>query len=354
MPSAKNEPHPVAQRRKAMGWTQDDLALKTGVPRSSVSAIESWRLTPSVTAALNVARAMGCSVEELFGQGGAETARMPLWAWEPRSAVCRYWEAEVGGKQVLYPVETLPGSSWAHDGIFREGVLHDRGPWEPAQTLVLAGCDPAAGLLAAEYAGASEFRLLAFSRGGGVALDLLKQGVVHVAALHRSTADHPDRNVETARQRLGSGFRLLRCAEWQEGVALPAENHTRSVKSCVENVRHWAMREPGSAARECLDELVHRPLHGKRVMLSHQAVVEAVRGGWAEAGVCVQLCAEDAGLRFLPVRTESLDLCFPAAMEHDPRLQALIRLLRSRSHRKLIDELPGYDARHSGEIVNVG
>lgn len=353
MPSVKNEPHPVAQRRKALGWSQDELAVKAGIPRSSVSAIESGRLTPSVTAALAVARALGCSVEELFSQGGMKAAKTPIWAWEPRSGTARYWEAEVGGKHLLYPVETLPGSSWAHDGLFREGVLHDRGPWEPAQTLVLAGCDPAAGLLAAEYAAASEFRLLTFSRGGGVALDLLKQGVVHIAALHRSTADHPDRNVETARERLGSGFRLLRCAEWQEGVALPAENHTRSVKSCVENVRHWAMREPGSAARECLDELVHRPLHGKRVTLSHQAVVEAVRGGWAEAGVCVQLCAEDAGLHFLPVRTESLDLCFLAALEHDPRLQALIRLMRSRSHRKLIDELPGYDARHTGQMMTV-
>ena len=88
-------------------------------------------------------------------------------------------------------------------------------------------------------------------------------------------------------------------------------------------------------------------------MTSHSAVAEAVRGGWAEAGVCVQLCAEDAGLRFLPVRTESLDFCFAAAMEHDPRVQALIRLLRSRSHRRLIDELPGYDAANTGEITAI-
>ena len=54
----------------------------------------------------------------------------------------------------------------------------------------------------------------------------------------------------------------------------------------------------------------------------------------------MRLCAEDAGLRFLPVRTESLDLCFSATIERDPRIQALIRLLRSRSHRRLIDKLP--------------
>ena len=53
------------------------------------------------------------------------------------------------------------------------------------------------------------------------------------------------------------------------------------------------------------------------------------------------------------VRNESLDLCFPAAIEHDPRMQALIRLLRSRSHRRLIDELPGYDSSHTGEMRSV-
>lgn len=85
------------------------------------------------------------------------------------------------------------------------------------------------------------------------------------------------------------------------------------------------------------------------MVLSHQAV----RSGWAEAGVCVQLCAEDAGLKFLPVRRESLDLVFAVAMEGDPRMRALIQLMRSREHRRLIGELPGYDARHTGELIRV-
>ncbi len=353
MSKIKSEYHPVARSRKARGWSQEDLSLRAGVPRSSVSAIEAGRLTPSVTAALAVAQALECSVEELFGPGGTPVVADVAWAWEPQMDSGRYWEAEVGGRKWLYPVETLSGSAWAHDGICREKVLHERSDWDAAQTLVLAGCDPAVGLLAAEYGAASGFRLLAFTRGGGSALELLKQGVVHVAALHRSTVEQPERNSETVRAKLGGGYRLLRSAEWQEGIALPAADHTRSVTACAKQVRQWAMREAGSAARECLDDLLGKSQTSKRVMLSHQAVVEAVRGGWAEAGVCVRLCAEDAGLRFLPVRSESLDLCFSAAMERDPRVQALIRLMRSRAHRRLVDELPGYDARHTGEMVTV-
>jgi hypothetical protein len=56
-------------------------------------------------------------------------------------------------------------------------------------------------------------------------------------------------------------------------------------------------------------------------------------------------------LNFLPVRTEIMDLCFTSAFQHDPRLQALVRLLRGRACRRLISELPGYDARETGEMV---
>ena len=197
---------------------------------------------------------------------------------------------------------------------------------------------------------ASGFRMLAFTRGGRAALELVKQGVAHVAAVHRSTADRPDGNAAAVREVLGAGFRLLRCADWQAGLALPADNHARSLTACLGSIRHWAAREPGSAARECLEELTGRPFQGKRTLGSHQAVAETVKGGWAEAGVCVRLCAVDAGLNFLPVRAESLDLCFPAAMEYDPRIQALIGLLRGRKHRRLLEELPGYDSRRTGDL----
>jgi putative molybdopterin biosynthesis protein len=353
MSSAPSRTHAVAARRKDLGWSQEELAARSGVPRSSVSAIEAGRLTPAVSTALALAKCMECSVEELFGGEQKVSGKGFVWAWGVEVDTLRYWEAEVSGRRLLYPVESMPGSAWSHDGVSKTGVLHERGRWEPGQTLVMAGCDPAAGLLSAEYAAASGFRLLAFNRGGGVALELLKQGLVHVAALHRSTAEHPTRNEETVRSFLGTGYRLLRCAEWKEGVALTSANPARSLKACVSQVRQWAVREPGSAARECLDELLERPSHSKRVVMSHHAVVEAVRGGWADAGVCVQLCAQDAGLRFLPIRTESLDLCFPTALERDPRIQALIRLLRSRAHRRLVDELPGYDARLTGEMVVV-
>lgn len=346
--------HPVAERRLALGWSQETLATAAGVPRSSLSAIEAGRLTPSVSAALAVARALGCSVEELFGSGhAAPAAHSPEWAWAPFGDNSRFWEAEVGGRRLLYPVEGLPGAVSAHDGVFRGGVARDSRRHDPSRTLVVACCDPAVALLASEYQAASGFRLLAFARGGGAALECLRRGAVHVAGLHRSTNRHAGRNEATVREVLGPGHHLLRYAEWQEGLALAAGDASRNARQRAARVRRWAMREPGSAARECLDELLETPRPARHTVTSHAAVAEAVRSGWAEAGVCVRLSAEDAGLPFLPLRTEFLDLCFPATLTQDPRIQALLRLVRSRSYRALMDDLPGYNARQTGELRSV-
>jgi molybdate-binding protein/DNA-binding XRE family transcriptional regulator len=345
----------VAIRRRARQWSQADLALRAGISRAAVSAIEGERLSPSVATALALAAVFECSVEELFGRGETTEPHeaAPGWAWLPRGESSRYWEAEIGHRRLLYPVEAATLNPLAHDGVWQDGVLRESAPADAATTLVMATCDPAAGVLAAEYARASGFRLLVFPRGGRVALELLKQRLVHVAGLHYSTGEAPDRNAEMVRVQMGGDCRLLRVAKWESGIALPTDDHSHSPASVARRPLRWAAREAGSAARECLDGLLgQRPFSGREVN-GHPAVAEAVRAGWAEAGVCVRFSAAEAGLNFLPVRTETLDLCFPATFQHDPRIQALVRWLRARACRRLISELPGYDARETGEMFTI-
>lgn len=350
--SSLPRPHPVAQRRRALGWSQAELAARAGIPRSSLSAIESRRLVPSVAAALAVARALECSVEELFGAGGLSAGGEADWAWPPPGDPCRFWEAEVGGRRWRYPVESLAASPGKHDGICIGGVPRGGGGTLAARTLMVASCDPAARLLAGEYERSSGFRMIVLPRNGAAALELLRDGRVHVAGVHQSTKDHPFRNAERARGVLGSGFRLIRAAHWMEGIAVAPSKGVRSVLQAARKARTWALREPGSAARECLEEVREgRPAPG-RVVLSHAGVAEAVRAGWAEAGVCVKIAAQEAGVRFLPVREEAVDLCIPERYVWDPRVQALLRVLRNREYRRTIGELPGYDARETGERVH--
>ena len=83
----------------------------------------------------------------------------------------------------------------------------------------------------------------------------------------------------------------------------------------------------------------------------HRGVAEAVRSGWADAGVCLRLVSEEAGLDFLGVRQEAYDLCFPTRWEGDPRLQALVQAVRSPAYRRSLGELPGYDSTAAGGVA---
>jgi molybdate-binding protein/DNA-binding XRE family transcriptional regulator len=347
---------PLQNRVKAYrlqhGWSQAELAERAGVSRTAVSAIEIHRLVPSVAAALSLARVFGCPVESLFPPGPVHDPA-PEWAWPPARTPCRYWHARVGGRTLLYSAEATAAGVIAHDGMFRANTFLPSGDADPERTLVVACCDPAAGLLAAEYARTTGFRLLALHRGGRQALALLGQGLVHAAGLHFATEEDPDANVRTVREAVGTGYRLLRVAGWEEGLSLAPATSVTTVRAALRARLSWVGREVGSAARQCLDELLPDRLPPRRVARDHRGVAEAVRCGWADAGVCHRLVCEEAGLRFFGLREEQFDLCYPSDAEGDPRVRALLAAVRSPSYRRLLGELPGYDSGRSGEVRDV-
>jgi uncharacterized protein (TIGR03000 family) len=98
-------PNQLKTHRISRGWSQAELAQRAGISRAAVSAIEIKRLVPSVAAALGLAQALGCSVEDLF-TGNADQPKEALWAWPPSQDSCRYWHATLGRRTLLYPVET--------------------------------------------------------------------------------------------------------------------------------------------------------------------------------------------------------------------------------------------------------
>ena len=232
-------------------------------------------------------------MEELFGSGvNTRTPAGPEWAWQPRVEPCRYWEAEVNGLRLLYPVEAPTLNAAPHDGVWQDGIGRDTSSSAAKTTLVVACCDPAAGLHAAEYARACGFRLLVLPRGGTAALDLLKRGLVHAAVA--GTAAPTSIPTITPRQCTPTWAAAGDCCAWPVGRKVwhcRRETRTRSVRAVIRRAPRWALREAGSAARECLDELLASQRASGLQGHSHTAVAEAVRAGWAEAGVCVRLAA---------------------------------------------------------------
>jgi molybdate-binding protein/DNA-binding XRE family transcriptional regulator len=350
--------------RGRAGWSQAELGLEAGLSRAEISAIETGRLVPSTAVALALASALGCTVEAIFRlprrepQHSAET-----WAWQPPAASGRFWRAEVGGRTRLYPVEFSPLGLLPHDGTFRDGVLHFHPGDDSCRTLVLASCDPAVSLLYAELARTARLRLIVLPRSSRAALDLLRQGLVHAAGVHLARSERASGNAKAVAGDLAQGgqceYNLLCVADWEEGIALDPSLGLRSVRSVVAAGLRWVSRETGSAARDCLDEL----LSGSGVRLagrgaahesrSHRGVAEAIRGSWAQAGICLRLASDEANLKFLSVRRERYEICFPQSLAENPRLAALSSAVRSNRYRRLLGELPGYDVSHTGELNRI-
>jgi molybdate-binding protein/DNA-binding XRE family transcriptional regulator len=342
----------VKMFRQQRGWSQEELAQRAGISRAAVSAIEIRRLVPSVAAAIALATTLDCRVEDLFGTGSSEKEQK-TWAWQPTQELCRFWHAQVGGRHVLFPVEATVAGVIPHDGICQNGLSKLSGNVLPENTLVMASCDPAAGLLANEFARTSGFRLLVLHRSSSQSLELLRRGFVHVAGLHLATTKNEDGNAVAAKSALGIGYSLLRIGTWQEGVAVGSGVSASSLQSLLRSRVRWVGREPGSGARQCQDELLRNRPQPRRLAKDHRGVAEAIQCGWADAGVCVRLACEEAGLRFIKVRDEAYDLCFPTEQENDPRLRALFQAVRSVNYRKWLSELPGYDCRFGGETVRI-
>ena len=96
--------------RQARGFSQQQLAGMAGVSRQAVSAVESGLSDPSLRVALALARALGLTVEELFGPGGpvspvAARALAPLGGQDARVAL-----APMGDDFVALPLSGDPVS----------------------------------------------------------------------------------------------------------------------------------------------------------------------------------------------------------------------------------------------------
>jgi molybdate-binding protein/transcriptional regulator with XRE-family HTH domain len=344
----------LKRSRGERGWSQQELADKAGISRAEVSAVENARLSPSIATGLALARALGRTVEELFALPEASEAE---WAFAPRAMSGRFWEARVGERTLLFPVEPTPVGVFPHDGTYHDaGVLQrERASFE--ETMVIAGCDPAVGLLASELRRVEGIRVLPLARSSREALALLKRGVVHAAGVHWFSAGRRDANASVVASTVGPGYALLHLARWQEGVALAPSIRPRSASVLARSRIRWGGREEGSGARKCLDRLLGSGGESKRfrhVALDHRGVAQAIAGGWADAGVAVRLAAEEAGLEFLSVQQEDYELCVPESLRSDRAIVALGRALRSGALRKLYCDLPGYDPRRMGEERVVG
>jgi molybdate-binding protein/transcriptional regulator with XRE-family HTH domain len=279
----------LAGRRQQRGWSQAALAESSGVSRTEVSAIETGRLVPSVAVAIRLAEALHDTVEALFGS--APVSAPATWAWPQAATDSRCWWGSVDDRLLAFPVEHTAAGSIPHDDVTApQDAPADR-------TLVMAGCDPLAGLVVHALAARHGIRVIPLLRSSSAALDLLRRGLVHVAGLHLTDLSGRSSNHENVKSALGPGYRLLHQVQWETGIAVVGTRKERTAEALVRGRVRWVNREEGSAARRAFDLLLasrRRPAGYDYVVRDHRAVAATISSGWAEAGICVRPAAAEA------------------------------------------------------------
>jgi putative molybdopterin biosynthesis protein len=357
--------------RQARGFSQQQLAGMAGVSRQAVSAVESGLSDPSLRVALALARALGMSVEELFGPGGPAspvTAR-PVAALGGEHA--RVALAPMGDEFVALP---LSGDSASRAGFQPAGALacgDGRGPGSartrpvlpivpPRPTLLVAGCDPAMPLLETPL-GLLEppVALNWWSCPSEEALRLAADGLVHVAGAHLRGPSGAY-NTGPAADLLPQGAEVVGFCSWREGLVLRPDiaHGVAGLRDVARRGLRLVNREPGSEARSVLDrELAGLDIDAGQLAgydtraTGHLQVAAAISAGLADAGVASEPAALAYGLAFVPLTAERFDLVIPAEVAGSREVQALIKVLSSRWLLDQLASLPGYDAATCGEHV---
>ncbi|HEY6538100.1 MAG TPA: substrate-binding domain-containing protein [Candidatus Dormibacteraeota bacterium] len=338
--------------RMAAGLSQSQLAETCGVSRQAIAGAEAGVWSPSLAVALQLARALGATVDQLFATGakGRPVAATALAPGDPgaRARITRVWDRWVS--LPLARDRALVAGFAPASGVLG-AVAGSAQLWGAGRSLVVAGCDPALPLLAGPIAAAGEgWSLDWWSCGSDVARRLLGDGLVHAAAVHYPTSLPQPRRRQPSARRLGF-------ARWREGLVLrPGQKgRVRSVADAIRLGLVWVNREPGAEARRLLDQQLEllgcRPpsVPGYRVEASgHLQVASLVSCRAADVGVATEPAALAFGLDFIPLSEEECALLVAPERLDTPELRLLLTVLAGPQLRRELDALPGYDPTIAG------
>jgi putative molybdopterin biosynthesis protein len=356
--------------RQAHGFSQQMVADMAGVSRQAISAIESGISDPSLRVGIALSRALGLTVEELFG---TDDTVVPVAAREVAplgGEGARVTLALVGDMHVALP---LRGDTVTRAGFLPAGGLvaktgKDWGrqartvrPIQPPRpTLVAAGCDPALPLLEAPLGLLDP--PVAFTWwpcSSREALALAAEGLAHVAGTHLRGQD-TEYNIGPAAEMLPRGGEVIGFCAWQEGLLLRPDlaGDISGVSDLAERGLRLANREPGAEARSLLDrEMSEAGIEASQLpgydtqVTGHLQVAAAIAAGLADAGVASEPAARAYGLAFIPLAAEHFDLVIPAGQFASREVQGLLKILSSAWLVDQLANLPGYDPARCGERI---
>lgn len=196
------------------------------------------------------------------------------------------------------------------------------------------------------------------SMGGLMAL---KEGRCHLAGSHLLDSASGVYNQQAIREKLaGVPVKLLRLADREQGFIVPRGNpdNITGIDDLTNPGISFINRQRGSGTRVLLDyELARRGIKAAAIAgyedeeYTHMSVAVAVLSGRASTGLGVRSAANALGLDFIPVGMEEYDLVIPELYWNDPRMQALLAVIRSQDFQQTVFAMGGYGIEKTGQIV---
>jgi molybdate-binding protein/DNA-binding XRE family transcriptional regulator len=357
--------------RQARGLSQQQLAGMAAVTRQAVSAVESGHSDPSLRVALALARALGLTVEELFGPGDPADPVLARPVAPVGGEGSRVALATVGDTFVALPLsaDTLARAGFGPAGGLVAGqelrgeLIAVRPIAPPRATLVVAGCDPALPLLETPLALLDPPVGFAWwPCGNAEALRLAAAGLVHAAGVHQPGAEAGMPGGAEAEVPGGTeaevpgGAEVVGFTSWREGLVTRPGTSITGLQDAVRQGLRLVNREPGAQARTLLDRELGRlglspadlPGYDSHAA-GHLQVAAAVAGRLADVGVSSEPAALGYGLSCLPLAQERFDLILPAKHAASREVQGLLRVLTSPWLLAQLASVPGYDPSRCGE-----
>jgi putative molybdopterin biosynthesis protein len=364
----------IAAIRKSRGIKATDLAESVHVNRATIYAIEAGTYVPNTELALQLARELEVTVDELFSLASEREGRPKALATEvltdmPSAKGQAVRACRVGSRWVSVPVSATPYFLPEADGVLQratskaganELLMFAKEDPSPHR-LVLAGCDPATGLLSRMVERASGVEVVSAPASSTLALQWLKQGKVHIAGSHLEDAKTGEFNLPFVRQHFpGEQIVLVTFARWEEGLVVAPGNPKalRTVEHLTKRGVRFINREPGSGSRGLLDRLLANggiepsKVHGyDRVAHGHLAAAYSVLSGDADSCLATRSAAQTFGLDFVALHSARYDLVMRKGTAELPAVKEFLDVLQRAALRRRLEVLAGYDTSQTGTLV---
>ena len=363
----------LASVRKSRGVGAAELAERVGVSRQTIYAIEAGTYVPNTEVALKLARELEVGVDALFAlQSGLRAASesLPVELLSGRAAmkgqpvrIC-----QIGPRWVGVPVSATPYFMPEADGIIDRPGLHSRaslivfGRVDAAQKrLVLAGCDPATGMLSRMVESTSGVEVVSAAASSKLALTWLSEDKVHIAGSHLEDPKSGEFNLPYLRNQFpNDDFSVITFARWEEGLITSAGN-PKAIGKIEDLARRnvtFVNREPGSGSRALIDKLLEKAgieaskVRGyARIAWGHLAAAHCVLTGEADVCLATRSAAQVFGLDFIALHSERYDLVMRRKTAELPAVQAFLDVLQRAALRRKLEVLAGYDTAHTGSVI---